>query len=79
MAVPTFGGYAVPTEPITAAAQVEIIAEINKFRALIGDPSDRPSAPGVGPIFQSIDPPAAAAIHNELDALIVAIDAADVA
>lgn len=79
---PTFGGYSAPTGPITQSVQDEIIAEIDKLKALIPDilasQGPTPTGPAVSsahPDFDTIDPERCVQLRLELDALITAIDA----
>lgn len=73
---PTFGGYVNITEVVSAAAQTEIIAEIEKLAALIPTPTDQIHA---HPDFDAIRPEYSEKLHAEIDALQAAIDAAPTA
>ena len=73
---PPFGGYVDVTEVVSAAAQTEIIAEVEKLAALIPTPTDQLHP---HPEFDSIRPEYAAKLHAEIDALQAAIDAAPTA
>ena len=66
------------------AAQDEVIALINQFKALLPDPltdaASVNSGTGAGrPDYDAIDPAVAVNMRTELDAMIVAIDAAPIA
>lgn len=71
-----FGGYANVTEVITAAAQTEVLAEIDKLKALITDPNDTTGLEPPHPDFIDIPPHTADKLRSEIDALKTAIDAA---
>lgn len=77
----TFVTYTVPTQIIVAAAQAQVIAEINKFVALFPDPTAVPSNAHTRPHtdFDLIHPATVLKIRAEIAALIVAIDAAPIA
>lgn len=79
---PTFGGYTVPTGPIAAPAQAEVIAQIQKLKDLIPDTEasqgPSPTGPAVSsahPDFDTIVPERCVQLRLELDALMTAIDA----
>ncbi len=65
------------TDIIIAAAQAAVILEINKVKALIPDITQSVSASH--PDYDLIDPQTAVNLRAEIDALIVAIDAAPIA
>ena len=68
-----FGTYT-NVEIIIAAAQAEVIANINSFKALFNPvPSDSSAAK---PMWDKIPPETRDRINAELDAMIVIIDAA---
>jgi len=76
-----FGGYVNVADVVSAAAQVTIIAEVDKFMALIPDfpfPTNVVSGgqPAAHPEFDRIDPSLADRLRVELVALKAAIDAA---
>lgn len=73
------GGYANVTQATSAAAQTAIIAEVNKFKALIPDPTDTDPGPKPHPDFDQISPALAYKLRKEIDALTAAIDAAPTA
>lgn len=82
MAIDTIpvGGYANVTEVISAAAQTAVLAEINKFIALIpAETGASTDVHGVAPFYDFIPPPVASALRTELAALKTAIDAAPTA
>ena len=68
----TFGGYSAVTDPISTTAQVLILAEIDKLKALIPNPSAAVS--GLHPDFDHIMPHTAEKLRAEIDALKAAID-----
>lgn len=70
------GGYTAPSEIISAAAQVIILAEIDKFLALIPDITADPPVPAATPDFDQIPPHTAQKLRVEIAALKTAIDAA---
>jgi len=72
-----FGGYANVTEIISAAGQTAVLAEINKFIALL--PNSATGARGASPDFDAIRPEYEVKLRAELTALKAAIDAAPVA
>lgn len=73
----TVGGYTTGTNPITALAQTDVLAQIDKLKALIPDPTA--SVPAAHPDFDQISPQVATRLRAEIDALKVAIDATAVA
>lgn len=82
----SFGGYADVTEVISANGQAAVIAEIAKLSALIKDPAQEENqalvpypTPSPSPDFDRIHPALARQLHEELAALIAAIDAAPTA
>lgn len=79
----TFGGYTNVTNVISAAAQTEVLGEVDKLIALIKDPAVEQSAtyptPSASPDFDRVHPAFARQLHKELAALKAAIDAAPTA
>lgn len=69
----TFGGYTTGANAISAAAQADVIANINLLKALIPNPEAGVSAAHTD--FDQIQPDTARRLRAEIDALIVAIDA----
>ena len=67
-----FGGYTTPANAISAAAQTELLAELDKLRALIAR-TEGQSQPH--PDFDLIHPETANKLVAEIDALKTAIDA----
>lgn len=72
-------GFTTPTEVISAAAQVQILAEIDKVIAAFTGQTSTTQVPGTVPDFDRIHPATAARIVTELTALKTAIDAAPTA
>lgn len=71
-----FGGYAAPVGPITQPIQDQIIAEINKFKALLPNVGGAsPTAPMPHPDFDQIPAASSVKLRAEIDGLIAAIDA----
>lgn len=70
-----FGGTYAVTEIVSAAAQTEILAQIDLLIALIPDVDNLEGAAG-NPDFDEISPRVASALRVELEALKTAIDAA---
>ena len=70
-----FGGYTDVTEVVSANAQTEILAEVDKLAALIPDGSAG-DQPATKPEFDAIRPDYAVKLHAEITALKAAIDAA---
>lgn len=70
------GAYAV-TEVVSAAAQAEIITQVETFLALL--PKSSTGAAGGSPDYDAIRPELETNIRAELAALIAAIDAAPTA
>lgn len=73
------GAYADITEVVSAAAQTEILAEIDKFLALIPDITADPPVVAATPDFDQIPPHTAQKLRTELASLKAAIDAAPTA
>ena len=69
-----FGGYTDVTEVVSAAAQLEILAEVDKLIALL--PNSASGAAGATPDFDAIRPEYEVILRAELAALKAAIDAA---
>lgn len=69
-----FGAYSNVTEVVSAAAQTEILAEVDKLLALIPDITAAESA--ASPDFDEIPPHTASKLRDEITALKAAIDAA---
>lgn len=74
-----FGGYTDVTNVVSAAAQTEIIAQVNKLKALLPNQTAATSVSGAHPDFDQIPPHTASKFRTECDALIAAIDAAPTA
>jgi len=72
------GGYSDVTEVVSAAAQTEILAEIDKLLALVPDTdhSNAQASPpqGTAPLYDKWSPELANAIRVEIAALKTAID-----
>lgn len=74
------GGYSDVTEVVSAAAQTEILAEVDKLLALVPDVDTTDPAPeGSAPLYDKWPPELASAIRAEIAALKSAIDAAPTA
>lgn len=74
-----FGGYANVSQVVSAAAQTAILAEIDKFTALLPNSSTGAVASGDLPDADAIRPELETAIRVEIAALKAAIDAAPTA
>ena len=72
-----FGGYNDITDVVSAAAQTSILAEMDKFIALLPDSAN--GKPGATPDFDAIRPELEQVLRAEFAALKAAIDAAPTA
>ncbi len=71
----TLGGYTTGANAISAAAQTDVLAQIDKFKALIPDPESDRDGPVAHPDFDQIPGHTAYKLRREIDALKTAIDA----
>lgn len=73
------GGYSNVTQVVSAAAQTAILAEVDKFLAVLPNPDAAPPTQGATPDYDDIRPEILANIRAEISALKAAIDAAPTA
>lgn len=73
----TFGGYSAQAQVQIQASQTEVINNLNKFKALLPDPTVAASPPHTD--FDHIHPETSRKLRAEIDAIIAIVDAAPVA
>ena len=79
-----FGGYSAQTEVQIQASQDEVIANLNKFKALFPDmaadaAANESATPAPHPDFNLVHPLVRDHIRAEIDAIIAVVDAAPIA
>ena len=73
-----FGGYSAQTQIQIQASQTEVIANLNKFKALITVQTAATQNSMPTPDFDQIPPHTAGKLVAEIDAIIAIVDAAPV-